>query len=88
MTYAPVFIKEGQKFLLAYEQATSEQWLDAYSGGSELESNIGARYNFKFSGEIVDLDTAKVVIANLGDLGVLLVSGPLYDEVVERAANE
>lgn len=84
MKCAPVFKRESNKFLIAYRDYVCNEWLSAYSLGVDLAVEHGMNNHFVFDGEIADLDYTKGVKATLGDIKVLLIAGPLFDEIEER----
>lgn len=90
--YSPIFVKQtgehkDTEFLLAYQDYVYRDWVSAYNSGITLEEKLGVLYGFSFKGGVMDLDEAKAVKAKLEDVKVLLLSGPLFQEVVERVEN-
>jgi hypothetical protein len=86
MSYTPVFIKDGNRFVVPYADFISDTSEEAWQtgiGASLVECIIwGARYcgeTFEFDANVGFLHAT----ASIMDTDIYVISGPIYDEAAK-----
>lgn len=87
--YAPIFNDEsGNSFLLAYKDVMAETEEEAKDIGERIEDATGVQYGFLFSGNLQDMKTVRAVEGKLKDLAIVIVSGPVFDQVAKLGGGQ